>query len=465
VIERGSLRARLLLGAGLWIALALAATGLVLSGLFRAHVTWQYDAELAGTLDQLAALAVLDADGLRLSGEPAGPRFHRPYGGRYWQIDVPGGMTLRSRSLWDQTIPPPTQIERPGRLLHRAADLPGPGRLRVVERVVAFASAPDRPLRLQAALPVAEIDEVAARFDRLLILALGILAGLLLLAAIVQVELGLRPLARLRREVARVRTGEASRLGGALPAEIRPLAEELDALLDDNEAMLTRARTQAADLAHGLKTSLQLIALEAGSLATGTTAERARLIEAEVRRMRAHVDHQLARARAGGQRRGRVDMAGVAQCAGGVVTAVRRLAADRGVTVESRVDPAHRFAGVAADLEEMLGNLLDNATKWAQSRVVLASALAEGRLVLTVDDDGPGLPDGVRQQAFARGTRLDETVPGNGLGLAIVRDLADLYGGRVHLEGSELGGLRARLELPAFAGSGTELAAQSVSAR
>jgi signal transduction histidine kinase len=148
-----------------------------------------------------------------------------------------------------------------------------------------------------------------------------------------------------------------------------------------------------------------------------------------------------------------------------VVTAVRRLAADRGVTVDSRVDPAHRFAGVAADLEEMLGNLLDNATKWAQSRVVLASALAEGRLVLTVDDDGPGLPDGVRQQAFARGTRLDETVPGNGLGLAIVRDLADLYGGRVQLEASELGGLRARLELPAFAGSGTELAAQSVSAR
>jgi signal transduction histidine kinase len=327
----------------------------------------------------------------------------------------------------------------------------------VVERVVAFASAPDRPLRLQAALPMAEIDEVAARFDRLLILALAILAGLLLLAAIVQVELGLLPLARLRREVARVRTGEASRLGDAMPAEVRPLAEELDALLDDNEAMLTRARTQAADLAHGLKTSLQLIALEAGALASGPTEERARVIEAEVRRMRAHVDHQLARAHAGGQRRGHVDWADVAPCAEGVVTAVRRLAADRGVTVDSRVDPAHRFAGVAADLEEMLGNLLDNATKWARSRAVLTSALAEGRLVLTVDDDGPDLPDGPRQQAFARGTRLDETVPGNGLGLAIVRDLADLYGGGVDLERSGLGGLHARLELPAASGSQASL--------
>jgi signal transduction histidine kinase len=323
----------------------------------------------------------------------------------------------------------------------------------VVERVVAFASAPDRSLRLQAALPAAEIDEVAAGFDRLLTLALAILAGLLLLAAVVQVELGLRPLTRLRREVARVRTGESSRLAGALPAEIRPLAEELDALLDDNEAMLTRARTQAADLAHGLKTSLQLVALEAGALATGPTAERARLIEAEVRRMRAHVDHQLARARAGGQRRGHVDWADVGRCASGVVTAVRRLAADRGVTVDSQVDPTHRFAGVAADLEEMLGNLLDNATKWARSRVVLASSLVDDRQVLTVDDDGPGLPDEARQQAFARGTRLDETVPGNGLGLAIVRDLADLYGGRVHLEASGLGGLRARLELPAALGS------------
>ena len=214
-----------------------------------------------------------------------------------------------------------------------------------------------------------------------------------------------------------------------------------------------------------MQQALQLIALEAGALASGPTEEQARVIEAEVRRMRAHVDHQLARARAGGQRRGHVDWADVAACAGGVVAVVRRLAADRGVTVDSRIDPAHRFAGVAADLEEMLGNLLDNATKWARSRVVLASSLASGRLVLTVDDDGPGLPDKVRQQAFARGTRLDESVPGTGLGLAIVRDLADLYGGRVHLEDSELGGLRARLELPAFAGSGTELAAQSVSAR
>lgn len=449
MIERSSLRARLLLGAGLWILLALGTTGVALSGLFRAHVVWQYDAELAGTLDQLAALASLDAAGVRLAGEPTGPRFHRPYGGRYWQLDAPGGQTLRSRSLWDQTIPSPPRSEPPGALAQRTIELPGPGRLRVVGRVVAFADAPDRPLRLQAALPVAEIDEVTARFDRLLGLALAILAGLLLVAAVVQVELGLRPLARLRRELARVRTGQTRRLGDAMPAEVRPLAEELDALLDDNEAMLARARTQAADLAHGLKTSLQLVALEAEALARGPMADRARVIGAEVRRMRTHVDHQLARARAGGLRRGHLDATEVAPCAQRVVATVRRLAADRGLTLDCRPDPSHLFAGVAADLEEMLGNLLDNATKWARARVTLASAIESGRLVLTVDDDGPGLPDDARERVFSRGTRLDEAVPGNGLGLAIVRDLAELYGGRVGLERSPLGGLRVRLELPA----------------
>ncbi len=438
----GSLRGRLLLGGGLWIAAALLVTWLALGALFRAHEVAQHEAELRRVLDQLTAGLAVDADGLRLTREPADARFERAYGGRYWQVAA-GGVTLRSRSLWDQELP--AASARPlGAIGVTLVEVPGLGLLRQLSRTVAFAGATEEPIEVAVAMPEAEIDAVARRFNGLTAIALVLLGAVLLVAALVQVELGLRPLARLRREVARIRTGEAPSLPAAQPAEIGPLVEELNLLLGENAALVERSRRRAADLAHGLQTSLQVVAIEAAKLGNEATAT----ITAEVARMRDVVARELARARTGGPRSGRAEPTDVAAVAGQVARAIRVLAADRGVSITTQVDPAHRFVGDAADLAEILGNLLENAAKWAKRQVRLASGVEDGRLVVLVEDDGPGLAPERREEAFERGVRLDERRPGSGLGLAITRDLVAAYGGTVTLGTAALGGLQVRVELP-----------------
>jgi signal transduction histidine kinase len=439
MIPARSLRGRLLLGAGLWIGAALLVTWLVLGALFRAHEVAQHEAELGQVLDQLTAALLIEADGPRLTREPADPRFERAYGGRYWQVAA-GGVTLRSRSLWDQELP--ATSNRP--LGVALVEVPALGQLRQLSRSVAFAGATDSPIEIAVAMPEAEIDAVARRFNGLIGVALTLLGSVLLLAALVQVELGLRPLARLRRDVARIRTGEVAALPAAQPAELRPLVEELNLLLTENQAMVERSRRRAADLAHGLQTSLQVVAIEAAKLGNEATAT----ITAEVARMRDVVARELARARAGGARSGRAELTDVAAIADQVARAIRVLAADRAVSVTTRVDPSHRFRGDAADLAEILGNLLENAAKWANRAVRLESLVEEGRLVLLVEDDGAGLAPERREEAFERGVRLDERRPGSGLGLAITRDLVAAYGGTVTLGTAALGGLQVRVELP-----------------
>lgn len=441
-----SLRGRLLVGAALWIAAALLVTWLALGALFRAHEVTQHEAELSRVLDQLTAALVVDTDGLRLGHEPADVRFERAYGGRYWQLSGPG-VTLRSRSLWDRELPVPTG-QPLGVLRVTLVEVEGLGLLRQVARSVAFAGAADTPITIAVALAEAEIDAVSRRYNGLTGLALTLLGGVLVLAALVQVQLGLRPLARLRREVARVRMGEIARLQATQPAEVGPLVEELNLLLAENAALVERSRQRAADLAHGLQTSLQVVAIEAGKLGDETRAT----IAGEVARMRDLVVRELSRARAGGGRSGRTAATDVAAVAEQIVRAIRVLAADRGVAVVTQVDPTHRCRGDATDLAEILGNLLENAAKWARREVHLASRVEDGRLVLLVEDDGPGLAPEYRDEAFARGVRLDERRPGSGLGLAITRDLVEAYGGTVTLGTAALGGLSVRVALP-LAGS------------
>jgi signal transduction histidine kinase len=267
-------------------------------------------------------------------------------------------------------------------------------------------------------------------------------------AGIVAVQRGMSPIRSLRARLAAVRDGREKRIDGKYPNEVQPLVEDLNALLEHREELVRRAVAKAGDLAHGLKTPLAILEQEAEALEKAGDSERARAIRAPLDRMRRQVEYQLAHARAAASGAAPGATCSVAICVEGLVRALRRLHADRGVSIASPIPPDHGFRGETEDLHEMLGNLLDNACKWSNGKVTIRSERTADRLVILVDDDGPGLDPSLRDRVLQRGVRADEAAPGTGLGLAIVRELADLYGGSISLESSPLGGLRARLDLP-----------------
>jgi signal transduction histidine kinase len=276
-----------------------------------------------------------------------------------------------------------------------------------------------------------------------------ILAGLVLMAAgVFGLRQGLTPFHRLRERLMSVRMGENRRVEGAYPSEVQPLIDELNALLDDREKAVKRAVATAGDLAHGLKTPLALLAQEADRAGAAGDTELAASISQHVERMSRQVNYHLARARAAAS-----GAAGTARCpmassADALVRTLLKLYADRALDILSTIAPDLCVRAQQEDLDEMLGNLLDNACKWANSKIILEVSRMDTMLVLTIDDDGPGLARDLRTVVLERGVRMDEAAPGSGLGLAIVRDLAELYGGSVSLDGSPLGGLRVRVVLP-----------------
>ncbi|HSA83065.1 MAG TPA: sensor histidine kinase, partial [Geminicoccaceae bacterium] len=349
-----------------------------------------------------------------------------------------------STSLWDQRLPmapPPDRkvatSEVPGplgqnlRLLVRAISLPG------IEEPLLYAVAGDR----------AEISAEKRRFDRLLSLALGVLFLGLLGALLLQVRIALLPLRRIEAALAAIRAGAARRLEGRFPAELQPLAHELNALLDHSEALIERARTHVGNLAHGLKTPLAVLTNEAARREGALAA----LVGRQVAQMRRLVDHHLARARAmatGSILGARTE---VAPLLVDLRRTLLKIHAGRQLTIEVACPPELAFRGARQDLEEMLGNLLDNACKWAAQKVQVRVERTAERLCLTIEDDGPGLAAEQRAKVLERGRRLDERVPGSGLGLAIVADIVQLYGGGIALERAATGGLGVTLELPAAA--------------
>ena len=448
IAAAGSLRLRLLLGGSVLIVLAVAVAGIALSALFGAHVLAQFDAAQTAELDGLAAALRLAPDGqVALRMEPADPRFRQPYGGRYWQITTDEPSLLRSRSLWDRTLPLENDVLTPGALHRHEVVVAGVGALRVAERLVRLSEQPDRPIRIAVGMPVAEIRAVLARFDRLLVATLVALALGLVAASWVQVTVGLSPLSGLGRALVRVRVGEALRLEGRWPDEVAGLVEELNALLAEQERSLARARAQAGDLAHGLKTSLQLLLLDADRL-TRENSEQRTTIREQVTRMQRIIDHHLGRARAQPRGRRPAPIVLVAPSIEALVQVLGPAAAARSVEVQTVVSPGAGFAGDREDLEEILGNLLDNACKWARSQVRVEVKLDGDRLVVAIEDDGPGLDEASAELAFGRGRRLDERTPGSGLGLAIAREITETIGGTIQLARSPLGGLAAMVHLP-----------------
>lgn len=455
-----SLRWRFLAMTLLTLAVALAGAGWSLARLFREHASEQFEAQLRVQLDQLTAS--FEPDGghdARLKSPLSDPRWQTPYSGLYWQIERIGSppgdaarpIALRSRSLWD------FQLQLPGdgiRVLdlhsHR---LTGPAGqpLLALERRVQFTEEA-QSWRLVVAADESALDAAVARFSGQLALFLSILAAALLLAAWLQVSLGLRPLRTLQASLKAVRQGQAQRLQGAYPSEVEPLAQGFNRVLDQNEQVVARARQLAGNLAHAIKTPLAVMT----NLADDEVTERAALarqLREQVGHVRQQVDWHLHRARS--SRAGLPGLqAAVLPVVEGLARVMRKVHAHREGRPELvlEVDPIPAglsFAGEEQDLQEMVGNLLDNACKWARSRVLVRASAEQGNLIVVIEDDGPGLSEAQRQAVFERGVRADERTPGSGLGLAIVRETAGLYQGSVALEPSDLGGLRAELRLGA----------------
>jgi signal transduction histidine kinase len=263
-----------------------------------------------------------------------------------------------------------------------------------------------------------------------------------------QVKNGFSALDQLRERLGAVRDGREQQVTGSFPAEVNPLVHDLNALLAHRELTVRRAVAKAGDLAHGLKTPLAVLAQEAARAKAAGHDDLAAAIDHQIDRMRRQIDYHLAQARAAASGAAPGARTTILGSADGLARTLRRLYAERGVTIAIDVPPDHAVRGQREDLDEMLGNLLDNACKWARSRVVVSSAAATGTIAVVVDDDGPGIEPALRHAVLQRGVRADQAAPGSGLGLAIVRDLAEVYGGAIALDASPLGGLRARLELP-----------------
>jgi len=437
----GSLTRRMIGISALWIVLLLGLGGYALDRVLTSAITANFDAQLEYVLTAMIASSEIGPEGeVLFNRAPADQRFLEPYSGVYYQITGDGADPFQSRSLWDRRLRVAPHVDDQAHF-YDSDEFPSE-KLRVIERDVRLPNSPVR-WRFQVAQSRETLDDQINVLRRTMLRSFGVLGlGLILLAAI-QAVYGLWPLRRVRRAIAAIRSGQKSRIEERLPREIEPLTEELNALLAHNETQAEEARRHAGNLAHALKTPLTVITNAATAKADdlGTTVIR------EATTMRRQVDHHLARARAVGRRSSAHARAPVWPSLEAVERAVSRLYPK--VTVDLA---GHKQAAVRVerqDLDEMLGNLIENAAKYGGGRVFVTVKTTPNAVEIEVEDDGKGIPAAERDTIFDRGARLDTGKPGTGLGLAIVRDVARIYGGGITLEESEdLGGLLARLSLP-----------------
>ena len=444
--------------AAVWTIAGLAIGGFLLSDNFRSSVQSDFDERLKFYLDGMIAGAEPNGQGeVSLSGRFADARFERVYSGWYWEI-LPNdakntGDGQISRSLFDYTIKPKDLHAGGGKPVLGYAEGPDQQRVRFAAQRLEFpitaSPAPNdvRAYTFLIAGNMSEVDAEVRQFNGTLIWSFVLLGAGLIGGIVIQVLIGLQPLRRVSEALARIREGKARRLEGRFPSEIEPLAAELNILIEHSAEVVGRARTHVSNLAHFLKTPLTVLSSEAAA-EPGPLADS---VQRHVDTMRRQVDHYLARARAAGA----VDALGnrtpVKPVLDDLARVLLRIHQDRGLDIAIGCPPQLAFRGEKQDLEEMAGNLMDNACKWAKHQVSVTAIRLEGaQFELRIADDGPGLDPHERTLVGERGERLDESVPGSGLGLAIVRDIAKLYGGALTLDEATLGGLETRLTLPAI---------------
>ncbi|BCM85355.1 sensor histidine kinase [Methylobacterium indicum] len=433
----GSLRRRLLLGAlGLIVAalvVAGLAIGLILARFVRGQIESRLDAQIVSLVSGLEP-----GQPLRLSRDLDAPPFDRPGSGWTWQVRR-GAASLGSASLAGRDLALP-QVPQAGDDRPRPADGIGPRGEALILRVLDL---PDGTM-VAASAPRAALWGPLREAGLALAASLGVLGLCLAAGAVAQVRLGLKPLDRLRRELEAVRAGQRERVPASQPAEVRPLAAEINALLNENAAQLAQARTHVANLAHGLKTPLATLSLALSEPGRDPDGRLAHLVASLDRGVR----HHLRRARSAaltGATRTRTELVGPVM---DLAAALERLHAEKGVRVACTVPPGLAAACDPQDLDEMLGNLIDNACAWCARAVRVSAEDSGSDVIVSIEDDGPGLGPEALAAVAQRGKRLDETVPGHGFGLAITTELAELYGGGLELDRSAMGGLRARLRLP-----------------
>lgn len=439
----GSLTRRMIGIAALWIMLLLGVGGFALDRVLTGAITDNFDSQLDYVLTAMIASAEIGPEGeVLFNREPADQRFLEPYSGLYYQISGEGYDPFPSRSLWDRRLKVGPSYSDSGVHLYDSNEFDSE-KLRVIEREARLPGSPVR-WRFQVAQNRDILDQQIGVLRRTLLRSFGILGlGLIVIAAL-QAVYGLWPLRRVRRAIVAIRSGERSRIDERLPGEIVPLTDELNALLEHNEMQAEEARRHAGNLAHALKTPLTVITNDA----TAHAPDLAETVIREARTMRRQVDHHLARARAIGRRANLQARAEVWPSLEAVERAVTRM--HENVTVDLDGAKTAMARVERQDLDEMLGNLIENAAKYGSGRVFVTVKSHPDMVEIEVEDDGPGIPEAQRTAIFDRGARLDTGKPGTGLGLGIVRDVAEIYGGSISLEESEdLGGLLARLKLPA----------------
>lgn len=439
----GSLGRRMSFIAAAWIMLLLAGGGFALDRVLASAVTRSFDDSLDYLLTSLIVSAEIGPEGeVMFNRELTDQRAVEPYSGLYWQVSGAGFDTFPSRSLWDRRLR--TDRQHRDRELHTYDSDQFPDQtLRIVERDLTLPGS-DVVWRFQVAQSREYLDAQIQALRSTLVYSFLLLGlGLLVMAAL-QTWYGLLPLRKLRNSIAELRAGNATRIEGDMPDEIAPLVEELNALVQHNDRQAEEARRHAGNLAHALKTPLTVI-MNAASAQSGELSET---VVREARTMRRQVDHHLARARAVGRRGSAHSRAGVWPSVEAVERAVGRLYPHVRIDVDGPRDLVAHIE--RQDLEEILGNLVENAAKYGGGSVFITVGAEAGFVEIMVEDDGMGIPEADRVRIFDRGVRLDSGKPGTGLGLAIVRDVAEIYEGTASLEESEdLGGLLVRLRLPA----------------
>jgi signal transduction histidine kinase len=440
---RRSLTRRIISMSIFWIILALLATALLLAQFYRDHIQEHYDAHIFTHVEELIAAIRTDEEGrVALHREPTDPRFHRPNSGWYWEVLSGNRPQIKSASLADR------QLDLSGIALdenHGVQTVYGPDGERLRAHVVHVSYAQDPgSLTFVATAPQFTIIDDVQDFATHVLTSFLVLAIGLSVAVVVQVRVALRPLRAIGQEISDIKSGAAERLSQDYPADVQPLVDELNFLLDHNQMLLKRARNQLGDLAHAVKNPLTVIRNEARALKT----KEGQLILEQTHIMASNIDHYLSRARIYGTKDAIGYRTSVRSVIQDLAYAVGHIHKGRNIDISLQCIEDKWFRGESQDLEEMAGNLLDNACKWARSKVTVGCDSKEDRLELLIEDDGPGVPLEELDSVIRRGRKLDETQPGHGQGLGIVRDIAGLYGGSLTLGQSELGGLKAVLNLP-----------------
>jgi signal transduction histidine kinase len=445
-MTRYSLRLRLLAGAAIAVFAALALAWLAMTLLFQRHMELRVEQELRRDALQLVAGLSLNSAGMIIIQQlPTDPRLSIPAGGLYWQVSA-GQETQRSRSLWDQTLPPSPQADS---LEWRTRQIDGPfgQRLFLLERIVQPVGAAQGVL-VQLALDENELTVAQSEFSQTLALFLLLLWAVLAGAAWIQVQLGLKPLDRLRRELSALRHNASERLSAGYPQEVEPLTKAINDLATAREADVKRARQRAADLAHGMKTPLAALAAQSRLIREGRSepAAAADGLDRAISAAAAAVEGELARARAAASRHARQDaQAAPLAVAQKLILVLERTEKGMRLDYDLDVPETLRLNVAAEDLSEILGPLLENAVRYARRQVRVSGAVLNDTIILSVEDDGPGLSAAETAEVMVRGVRLDQTGGGHGLGLAIARELVEATGGSIELGTSPLGGLRIEL--------------------